>query len=132
MEEAMQRLTTPGALPWESGDPRVAATDKLGSMKHAVMACLSRDPTKRPGARHLLADINGIWANTKPGSAPTEPIAVRTCLERANAWPRGACTHMATWCMHLAAGFVAVCGIFACKHPMRTCLPLVISVRCFI
>jgi serine/threonine protein kinase len=54
------------ALPWEAAAPgREGRCEKLRGLKRAVLACLDRDPSRRPTAESLLASWEHMYDSMK-------------------------------------------------------------------
>ena len=65
---AMGKLAGRGALPWEAADraPKLAMLKRL---KGTVLACLERDPAKRPSAQALVSSWNRFFDATETHGA---------------------------------------------------------------
>ena len=65
-QSAIDKLAGRGELPWETAGPeRSAKTAKLRRLKGTILACLDRNPEKRPSAEALLATWNRFWDATE-------------------------------------------------------------------
>ena len=66
---AIDKLAGRATLPWEAAG-KEAKLAKLRRLKGTVLACLDRDPAKRPTARALVNSWNRFFDATQTHGAP--------------------------------------------------------------
>jgi serine/threonine protein kinase len=69
------QLTGAAPLPWEDERFEFRAARELRALRPSVLACLQRDPARRPSAVRLLAMWNGLFDAAAGAPQPPLPLS---------------------------------------------------------